>query len=167
MVLIIFLRFIVRGVLRKTAGFLDAGFCYTTHSGKRSAIITRAANAAESEYDQLKQKIRDGSNYSMRMDRYFPYSGKGSGGIWYFAPMTTCFLSSGTSRGNNVLEEILGKAYSGILVCDCWRAYDFLSKRSIRRCWAHLLPQVPKNYAKAFRVGTSTRSSLVWRGSNN
>ena len=26
-----------------------------------------------------------------------------------------------------------------MLVCDCWRAYDFLSNAQIQRCWAHLL----------------------------
>ena len=43
------------------------------------------------------------------------------------------------SRGNNVLEEILGKNYAGIVVCDCWRAYDFLINAILQRCWAHLL----------------------------
>ena len=43
------------------------------------------------------------------------------------------------SRGQDVLREILGDNYSGILVCDCWRVYDFLVKAVIQRCWAHLL----------------------------
>ena len=38
-----------------------------------------------------------------------------------------------------MLEEILGKDYSGIVVYDCWRAYDFLSNDFLQRCWAHLL----------------------------
>ena len=38
-----------------------------------------------------------------------------------------------------MLEEILGKNYAGIVVCDCWRAYDFLSNALLQRCWAHLL----------------------------
>ena len=33
----------------------------------------------------------------------------------------------------------MGKAFAGIVVCDCWRAYDFLSNARIQRCWAHLL----------------------------
>ena len=40
---------------------------------------------------------------------------------------------------NSRLEEILGKAYRGIVVCDGWRAYEFLSNAQIQRCWAHLL----------------------------
>ena len=41
------------------------------------------------------------------------------------------------SRGSPVLEEILGKDYKGTVVCDCWRAYDFLG--ILQRCWSHLL----------------------------
>lgn len=38
-----------------------------------------------------------------------------------------------------MLQEILGKEYAGTVVCDCWRAYDFLSNAILQRCWAHLL----------------------------
>ena len=58
-VLVIFLKFIVRGVLRKTAFFLDAGFALRLTPASVQAIIARAAIAAETEYAQLKQKIRE------------------------------------------------------------------------------------------------------------
>ena len=35
------------------------------------------------------------------------------------------------------LKEILGENYKGTVICDCWRAYDFLGK--LQRCWSHLL----------------------------
>ena len=137
MVLIIFLRFIVRGVLRKTAGFLDAGFAIRLTPASVQAIITRAANAAESEYDQLKQKIRD-ARIIYADETSFSVLGK-NWWVWVFRSDDNMLFVIRNSRGNNVLEEILGKAYSGILVCDCWRAYDFLSNAQIQRCWAHLL----------------------------
>jgi len=59
--------------------------------------------------------------------------------VWVFRSDTDILLVIRYSRGNNVLEEILGKGYSGIVVCDCWRAYDFLSNALLQRCWAHLL----------------------------
>ncbi|NOQ56079.1 MAG: transposase [Nanohaloarchaea archaeon] len=43
------------------------------------------------------------------------------------------------SRGNNVLEEILEKNYAGTVICDCWRAYNYLSNAQLQRCWAHLI----------------------------
>src|SRR3989338_10960522 len=58
MVLVIFLRFIVRGVMRKTAGFLDASFALRLAPASVQAIISRAAAAGAKEYDQLKARIR-------------------------------------------------------------------------------------------------------------
>lgn len=58
MVLVIFLRFIVRGVMRKTAGFLDAGFALKLAPASVQAIISRAAAAGAIEYEQLKARIR-------------------------------------------------------------------------------------------------------------
>ncbi len=58
MVLVIFLRFIVRGVLRKTTSFLEASFALKLAPASVQAIIERAAEAGANEYDLLKQKIR-------------------------------------------------------------------------------------------------------------
>jgi hypothetical protein len=59
--------------------------------------------------------------------------------VWAFRSDTDLLLVIRSSRGSNVLEEILGKGYTGIVICDCWRAYDFLSSAILQRCWAHLL----------------------------
>ena len=47
MVLVIFLKFIVRGVLRKTASFLEASFALKLAPASVHAIIERAAKAGE------------------------------------------------------------------------------------------------------------------------
>jgi len=137
MVLVIFLKFIVRGVLRKTTSFLDASFDLKLAPATVQAIIQRAAAAGEKEYAQLKQKIRaapllyiDETSFSVLGKNWW---------VWAFRSDTNLLLVIRNSRGNNVLEEILGKEYAGIVVCDCWRAYDFLSNAVLQRCWAHLL----------------------------
>lgn len=137
MVMVIFLRFILRGVLRKTAGFLDVGFAIRLTPASVQAIITRAADAAESEYAQLKQKIRN-ARIIYADETSFSVLGK-KWWVWVFRSDTDILFVIRNSRGNNVLEEILGKGYGGILVCDGWRAYEFLSNALIQRCWAHLL----------------------------
>ena len=137
MVLVIFLRFIVRGVLRKTAIFLEASFALKLAPASVQAIIERAAKAGEKEYENLKNKIRlarllyiDETSFSVLGKNWW---------VWVFRSDTDLLLVIRNSRGNNVLEEILGKGYAGIVVCDCWRAYDFLSNAILQRCWAHLL----------------------------
>src|SRR3972149_5662157 len=135
--LVIFLRFIVRGVLRKTATFLNAGFALRLAPASVQAIVARAAEAATAEYGQLKQKIRE-ARIVYADETSFSVLGK-NWWVWVFRSDTDLLLVIRNSRGNNVLEEILGKLYSGIVVCDCWRAYDFLSNATLQRCWAHLL----------------------------
>lgn len=137
MVLVIFLKFIIRGVLRKTTCFLDASFDLKLAPATVQAIIERAATAGEKEYSRLKQKIRAASLLYID-ETSFSVLGK-NWWVWVFRSDTNLLLVIRNSRGNNVLEEILGKEYTGTVVCDCWRAYDFLSNAVLQRCWAHLL----------------------------
>ena len=137
MVLVIFLKFIVRGVLRKTVSFLDASFALRLAPASVQAIVARAAEAAKIEYSSLKQRIRE-ARIIYADETSFSVLGK-NWWVWVFRSDTDLLFVIRNSRGNNVLEEILGKAFTGIVVCDCWRAYDFLSNAQIQRCWAHLL----------------------------
>ena len=137
MVLVVFLKFIVRGVLRKTSSFLGASFAFKLAPASVQAIIERAASAGEKEYALLKKKIR--TEKLLYIDETsFRVLGK-NWWVWAFRSDSDLLLVIRQSRGNKVLEEILGKDYAGIVVCDCWRAYDFLSNANIQRCWAHLL----------------------------
>ena len=137
MVLVIFLRFIVRGVMRKTAGFLDASFSLKLAPASVQAIISRAADAGEKEYEQIKNRIRTAERLHID-ETSFSVLGK-NWWVWVFRSDTDKLLVIRHSRGSNVLEEILGKSYAGIVHCDCWRAYDYLECAALQRCWAHLL----------------------------
>lgn len=136
-VLVIFLKFIVRGVLRKTVTFLDTSFAMKLAPASIQAIISRVAKAGEKEYELLKVKLHE-ARIVFIDETSFSVLGK-NWWVWVFRTDTDVLFVIRNSRGNNVLDEILGKAYTGIVVCDCWRAYDFLSNASIQRCWAHLL----------------------------
>src|SRR3989339_588375 len=137
MVLVIFLKFIVRGVLRKTTSFLEASFALKLAPASVQAIIERAAQAGKKEYGLLQQKIRSAKLLYID-ETSFSVLGK-NWWVWVFRSDTDLLLVIRNSRGNNVLEKILGKDYFGIVICDCWRAYDFLSNAFLQRCWAHLL----------------------------
>ena len=137
MVLTIMLRFIMRGVMRKTASFLEASMAVRLAPASVQAIITRAAQAGTAEYDAIKIRIRE----SLRLhvdETSFSVLGQ-NWWVWIFRSETDKLIVIRHSRGNNVLEEILGKSYNGIVHCDCWRAYDYLTSAALQRCWAHLL----------------------------
>ena len=137
MVLTIFLKFIVRGVLRKTSRFLEAGFALRITPASVNAILTRASNAAEGEYEELKRKIRvarivyvDETSFSVLGANWW---------VWVFRSDTDVLLVIRHDRGSPVVKEVLTEEFNGIVVCDGWRAYDCLTNASIQRCWAHLL----------------------------
>jgi len=137
MVLIIFLKFIMRGVLRKTTCFMEASFALKLAPASVQAIIERARQAGEKEYKTLQQRIRSAKLLYID-ETSFSVLGK-NWWVWVFRSDTDLLLVIRNSRGNKVLEEILGKDYKGTVICDCWRAYDYLSNAFLQRCWAHLL----------------------------
>ena len=137
MILIIFIKFILRGVLRKTSSFLEVSHAFDITPASINEMIRRAAEAADTEYELLKLKIRNAAIIYID-ETSFSVLGKNQW-VWVFRTATDILLVIRPSRGNNVLEEILGKNYSGSIICDCWRAYNFLEFTNIQRCWSHLL----------------------------
>jgi len=137
MVLIIFIKFILRGVLRKSASFMDTHFALKMAPASVNAIIGRVAEAAEHEFGDLKRRIRlaqmvyvDETSFSVLGKKFW---------VWVFRTPSDILLVIRPSRGSAVLHEILGKDYAGIVICDCWSAYSMLKHAIFQRCWAHLL----------------------------
>src|SRR3989338_5967620 len=137
MVLVIFIKFILRGVLRKTSSFLEVSNALDITPASINEMIGRAAEASNIEYESLKLKIRNAAIIYID-ETSFSVLGKNQW-EWVFRTATDILLVIRPSRGNNVLKEILGENYSGTVICDCWRAYNFLEFANIQRCWSHLL----------------------------
>ncbi len=124
MILVIFIKFLLRGVLRKTAKFLHTGFALNLTPASVNAIVGRVAGAACREYNEIKERIRksslvyvDETSFSVLGDNQW---------VWIFRTLHDILLVIRPCRGSPVLKEILGTDYQGKVVCDCWRAYDFL-----------------------------------------
>lgn len=137
MILVILIKFVLRGVLRKTAYFLEACSGCPLTPASVQAIISRAGAAATGEYDALKARIReacvvyaDETSFRVLGTNWW---------CWVFRSDTDLLLVLRPSRGGNVVEEILGRGYRGFLVCDCWNAYGILPYATVQRCWSHLL----------------------------
>jgi len=157
MVLVIIIKFLLRGVLRKTSSFLETNHAFKITPAALNEIIRRVADAAEKEYKEIKQRIKNSSKIYID-ETSFSVLGKNQW-MWVFRTETDILLVIRPSRGSNVLEEILGKDYSGTIICDCWRAYNFLAFASIQRCWAHLLRK-SKELCNSV-VGTNFHEKLI------
>lgn len=139
-IMIIFLKFLLRGVLRKTASFLDSNLAFKITPASVNAVIKRAALAAKKDYTGLKERVRN-SDKVYADETSFSVLGK-KFWVWVFRTDTDILLVIRNSRGSDVLKEILGATYSGTVICDCWSAYNSMKKAIIQRCWAHLLRKV-------------------------
>ncbi|EQD66785.1 transposase (ISH10), partial [mine drainage metagenome] len=59
MVLMLMMKFILRGVLRKTASFLKWGFAFSITPASVNAVVKRVAKATDSEYEAMKIRVRN------------------------------------------------------------------------------------------------------------
>lgn len=68
-------------------------------------------------------------------------------------------------RGRREAEELLGKAFRGILVSDRWSAYNFVDTVRRQLCWAHLLRDFKKISERGGRSEQIANEILryVWR----
>jgi transposase len=59
--------------------------------------------------------------------------------LWVAATQLVTVFLIRLSRGGQVVQEILGETFQGIVVSDRWSAYNWLSTLLRQLCWAHLL----------------------------
>jgi transposase len=140
MILVVFMKYFLRGVLRKIVLFLNIGYRLKLAPASIGAILTRVSRAAENEYDELKKRIRSAARVYVD-ETSFSVLGKNSW-AWVFRTANEMLLVIDSSRGRDVLLEILGDDFEGVVICDCWRAYDHFKR--LQRCWSHLLRKAKK-----------------------
>lgn len=106
-----------------------------THTGIMKVIRQVARKLKEPYYDIIKQ-VRsskvvyiDETQYRLNGETWW---------LWTFVCEEVILFVIRKSRSGDVIEEILGKKYNGIISCDGWKTYESFSE-NLQRCWAHLL----------------------------
>lgn len=95
----------------------------------------RVSDAVRNEYDSILRRVRqsevvyvDETSIKVNRKKYW---------IWVFVTGTETLVVVRSSRGKDVLDEVLG-GYQGVIVCDGWKVYRTFTT-NLQRCWAHLL----------------------------
>jgi transposase len=119
-------------------------------------LTRRAADAVQSEYDAILNKIRgspilyvDETSIHVQGERHW---------IWTISTPSESFFVIRKSRGMKVLTEVLTRRFKGIIVCDGWKPYARFTNR-IQRCWAHLLREA-KDIAEKFGEAIPLHNAL-------
>jgi transposase len=99
-------------------------------------VTNRVAKRVEPEYNKIKQVVRSSPNV------YSDETGHKVQGkkfwLWGIAIKMAVIFAIRKRRCKEVLQELLGEEYNGIISCDGWSTYSCYSK-NLQRCWAHLL----------------------------
>ncbi len=96
----------------------------------------RLRRLAQASYERLIEAARHSD--VQHVDETGWKIGGRSAWLWVFADVHATLYRIRRSRGHEVVVEVLGEDYPGVLVSDCFLAYDPLSFRK-GKCAAHLL----------------------------
>ncbi|MDP6630251.1 MAG: IS66 family transposase [Kiritimatiellia bacterium] len=103
-------------------------------------LVNRVGLSLDGSYDNLREALRQQAVLNGD-ETGWKVMGK-SGYIWCFCNKRIAFFHPDHSRGAAVIEEILGKDFKGIVMCDFYAAYNCLGKT--QRCLVHLLRDIKK-----------------------
>jgi transposase len=74
--------------------------------------------------------------------------------LWIFVASTFIYFKVAKTRSSEVLVDVLGKTYKGLLCVDRWGAYTKYHKGLFQICWAHL----KRDFLGVLKIGEDTES---------
>jgi len=103
------------------------------------SLQNRAAEAVKPAYDELAEQLP--LQDTLNIDESPSKEAADKAWIWTFVAAHFTFFACRTSRAADILKELLGQTYKGIVGCDRARMYWCLGPSGSGRlqwCWAHL-----------------------------
>jgi len=64
--------------------------------------------------------------------------------LWKFSDKSICVSHIDKSRGQKVVEDMLGKSYGGVLISDFLSAYNKITTKAKQRCLVHIFRDLDK-----------------------
>jgi transposase len=119
---------------RRAALFLSMILHQPASPGWMVSLQKLAAEAVQPAYDELVRQLP--LQAVLYLDESPTKEGKSKSWLWTFVAATFTLFATRTSRAADILDQWLGKAYTGIIHCD--RARMYWSFGRLQWCWAHL-----------------------------
>ena len=133
--------------LRKIASSLERHYGITLTNVAALNITEHVSNSLKKSHEYLIKKAREAKvvyidETQIKVDGTTYW-------LWTFVTDTETLFVIRKSRAKNVIEEILGAEFKGVVCCDGWTAYSQYTN-NIQRCWAHLLREA-KDLAENYK----------------
>jgi len=139
--------------MRKTCSVLKQLCGLSLTPGGLSQALARVAGKVQAEYGQLGEQLRN--SQAVFADETSWWVGGPGWWLWVFTtPQGPTLFRVDESRGSQVVKDVLGDDFSGVLVSDCLNVYDSPQYRK-HKCIAHHLQAISKARERPDTVDTS------------
>lgn len=108
-------------------------------TGQLSEMLTRSAKQFEDGYDDLKTSLREQSHLHVD-ETGWRNQGKNAW-LWSFSNPDLSVYVIDPSRGQGVVEDVLGEVFGGVLCSDFYGGYHKIECLK-QKCWAHVLREL-------------------------
>jgi transposase len=125
--------------MRKTCAVLREAFGLRLSPGGLSQALARIAAKLEPAYQNLLARRRAGP--CLHSDETSWWVGGPGYWLWVFTNKTMTIYRVARGRGRDLLLEMLGPEYAGVLVSDCLSTYDDVNPRQ-QKCYSHHLKAI-------------------------
>lgn len=130
----------VKGVsMRKTCALLQGLFGLKLSPGGLSQALARVAAKMKGSYQKLVESLRQAS--AVHSDETSWWQGGPGYWLWVFTNPQTTVYQVDSRRGREVVQEVLGADFPGVLVSDCLATYDNATPLQ-HKCYSHHLKAI-------------------------
>lgn len=134
-----YLKFDLGMTLGKIQRLIEGQYNLKISTGILSEMVSRCGNKFKSEYQALKINLKNTSH--LHADETGWRNGGNNEWLWSFSNENTSVYVIEPSRGQKVVQSVLGDSYGGILISDFYAGYNKISCRK-QKCWTHLLREL-------------------------
>lgn len=139
MSLISMLKEVCRQPLETIQSYLAIVYNLHLSQGTLVGVLHTLATIGKPTYEQLREAIR--SSPCVNADETGGRENGKNGYTWSFNTNDVHFVLYRKTRGQTVVEEVLGDTFEGVLVSDFYAAYNTYAGFH-QRCWVHLLRDI-------------------------
>ena len=122
---------------RNIAGILQDFFGVKLGLGTVSALEEATSAALEGVVEEARGYVQQQS--VVNVDETGWKEGRKKGWLWVVVTRGVTVFVVRLSRGAKVVQELLGKAYGGVVGSDRWSGYSWIDVQRRQVCWAHLV----------------------------
>ena len=131
-----YLKFGLGLTLGKIQKLLIEQYSLELSTGQISEIILRTGNKFEGAYSDLKTKLLDQSH--LHVDETGWRVDGDNAWLWSFSNDDVSVYTIDPTRGQSVVEDVLGESFAGVLCSDFYGAYSKIESKK-QKCWSHIL----------------------------